>query len=299
MARWFRRHSILSETYPQWIAYLKIMSGNAFVSVILSIVPGLAHLIGGRFREVRWFVLGWLLLLVAGIFFYGGNLGLLLLGFAVGLHGWIAYSHTLIKESDEAGRKIFDLVMLIVIVGLPYFGIRHYVFGDFVFGYTNMAIPYQNVQAGDLLLARRSLSKAANLHRGSLVLAPMAGNIYGGYGHQGPVLRQGPLMAGQIVALPGEEVEVTDVAFFVNGQALDANQFPVPQWLHGIKIGAIRVSADSYFLSAVYNIQFHGNVMMDAGMVERACMAWSSDIKARAIMRWFPLARRGFLRAGE
>ena len=71
------------------------------------------------------------------------------------------------------------------------------------------------------------------------------------------------------------------------------------QLFHGRKIGAIRVSADSYFVSTVYNVQVHGNIMMDAGIVERACVVRSSDIEAVAIMRWFPLARRGFLRAGE
>jgi hypothetical protein len=299
--RWFRLQRVLPEAIskPKVPDFLKIMSANAFLGVILSIVPGLAHCIDGRFREIRWFVLGWFLLLLAGIFFYGGNLGLLLLGLAVGLHGWIAYSHTLMKESDEIGKQIFDLAMLIVIVGLPYFGVRHYAFGDFVFGYTNLTIPYQNIRTGDTLLARHSLAQAANLRRGSLVLAPVVENIYGGYGNHGHVLRQGPLMAGQIVALPGEEVEIIDAVFVVNGQALDDKQFPVPQWLRGRKIGAIGVSADSYFVSTVYNVQVHGNVILDAGIVERACVVRSSDIEAKAVMRWFPLARRGFLRAGE
>jgi len=169
------------------------------------------------------------------------------------------------------------------------------VFRDFVMGYTNLTIPYQNVQSGDLLLARRSLSQAATLRRGSLVLVPVT-TVQGGHG---PTNRHGPLMVGQIVALPGEEIEVADAAFVVNGQALDDKQFPVPQWLHGRKIGAIRVSTDSYFVSTVYNVQVHGNIMMDAGIVGHACMVRSSDIEARAVMRWFPLARRGFLRAGE
>ncbi|MGD1043594.1 MAG: hypothetical protein ABR913_11140 [Sedimentisphaerales bacterium] len=293
MVRWFRLHSILPDTYPRWFAYLKIMSGNAFISIILSIVPGLAHLAGGRFREVRWFVLGWLLLLLAGIFFYCSNLGLLLLGLAVGLHGWIAYSHTLMKESDEMGKKIFDLAMLIVIVGLPYFGIRHYAFGDFVFGYTNLTIPYQNVQTGDLLLARHSLAQATNFKRGSLVLSPVV--VWGGHG---PANRRGPLMVGQIVALPGEEVAIDNASFVVEGHILDDKQFPVPQWLRKGNIGAIQVPAGSYFISTVYNVNAHGMVL-DAGLVGNACVVHSSRIEGKAIMNWLPLARRGFLRAGE
>ena len=295
MVRWFRLHSILPDTYPRWFAYLKIMSGNAFISIILSIVPGLAHLVGGRFREVRWFVLGWLLLLLAGIFFYCSNLGLLLLGLAVGLHGWIAYSHTLIKESDEIGKKIFDLAMLIVIVGLPYFGIRHYAFGDFVFGYTNLTIPYQNVQTGDMLLARHSLAQATNFKRGFLVLSPVV-DIWGGHG---PANRRGPLMVGQIVALPGEEVAIDNASFVVDGHILDDKQFPVPQWLRGSNFGAIHVPDASFFVSTEYNVHIHGDVQVDAGMVSIACVVKFAEVEAVAVMRWFPLARRGFLRAGE
>jgi hypothetical protein len=295
--RWLRLQRALPEAIPKPKVpdFLKIMSEGAFLGIILSIVPGLAHYIDGRFREIRWFVLGWFLALLIGILFYGSDLGLLMLGFAVGLHSWIAFSYTQSKQQDEIADRIRILVLLLIAFVVFYWGIRGTVFRDFVMGYTNLTIPYQNVQSGDLLLARRSLSQAANLHCGFLVLVPVT-TVWGGHG---PTNRHGPLMVSQIVALPGEEVEVNDAAFVVNGQALDDKQFPVPQWLHGRKIGTIRVSADSYFVSTVYNVQVHGNIMIDAGIVERACVVRSSDIEAVAIMRWFPLARRGFLRAGE
>jgi hypothetical protein len=237
------------------------------------------------------------LTLLAGIFFYGGAAGFLLLGLAISFHGWIAFSHAFSKEQVEISDKLVTYAMLLTLLGVFYWGVRNIAFRDFVFGYTNQAVPYQNVQPGDLLLARRSLSDAANLHRGSLVLAPVV--TVGGDGGHGQALRNGPLMAGQIVAVAGEKVAITNDAFVVDGQALDGEQFPVPEWLRKRRIGAIRVPNDWYFLSAQYNLQIHGNVGLEAGLVERACLARSSEIEAKAIMRWFPLGRRGLLRLDQ
>ena len=299
--RWFRLQNVLPEAIskPKVPDFLKIMSAKAFLGVILSIIPGLAHCIDGRFREIRWFALVWFLALLTGIFFYSSNLGLLLLGFAVSIHCWIAFKHMLIKEFDETSQKIVGIVMLVVIIGLPYFGIRYYAFRDFVFGYTNLTIPYQNVRSGDLLLARYSLARVANLHRGAVVLAPVLGNIYGGYGHHGGGFRHGPLMAGQIVGFAGEQVEITNGSFVVDGKTLDTERYPVPDWLRGSNIGAINVPGASFFVSAEYNVNIHGDIKIDAGMVRAACVVEFADVEAVVIMRWFPLARRGFLRAGE
>jgi len=271
------------------------MSGNALLGLILSIVPGLAHFVDRRFRDVRWFVLGWFLALFAGIFFYGSALGLLLLGLAVGFHGWIAFSHALSKEHEATSQNFTDFVMLLVVIGLLYWGVRSIAFRDFVLGYTNLTVPYQNVQAGDMLLARRSLSRAANLDRGSLVLAPLA-NVWGGHGQ---TFRHRSLMAGQIIGLPGEEVVIANNAFVVDGQTLDSVRFPVPNWLRGGGIGAIHVPDGSYFVSDEYNVTIHGNVRLDAALVGLACLVRSSGVEAEAVMRWFPLAKRGFLRTGE
>jgi type IV secretory pathway protease TraF len=274
------------------------MSKHALLGCILSIIPGLAHYVDGRFREVNWFVLVWFLSLTAGIFIYGSNPGLLLLGLAVGIHSWIAYSYALSKELAEPSGKIRTFIVMLFVLGVIYAGIRNTVFKGFVFGYTNMTIPYQNIKAGDLLLARRGLTQAAKLNRGDIVLAPVAGDIYGGYGHHGQALRQGPIMASEIVGLAGEQVEIVNSSFVVDGKTLDAKKYPVPEWLRGHNIAPISVPDTSFFVSIVYNVNGHGMVL-DAGLVGQACVVRSSDIEAKAVMRWFPLARRGFLRAGE
>ncbi len=271
--------------FPDW---LKIMSWNAFFAIALSIAPGLAHLAQGRFRQIRWYFVGWVVFISVGMFLYGSNLGFLLVGLAVAAHAWIAFDASLIKEHSETGPKAFDIVMLLVFFAFIYWGVRVVAFRDFVWGYTSITIPYQSVQSGDLLLARYSLAQTNPLPRGSLVLVPLAHTARG----------EGRMLV-QIVGLPGERIKITDAAFFVDGKTLDVERFPVPEWLQGHNIAAIAVPEDSYFISTVYNVTIRGNRALDTGLVAGACLVKFSEVQARAIMRWFPLARRGFLRPYE
>jgi len=292
--RWIRLRTRFGERL-RVPAFLRIMSGNAALGLLLSLIPGLAQAVDGRFREVRWFVVGWLVLLPAGIFFYGSGAGFLLLGIAVGLHGWIAFRHSLMKEHAEIGQRMFDFSMLLVIFGLLYWGVRSTLFGDFVFGYTNLTIPYQSVESGDMLLARRSLSGAEDLKRGDFVQTSL-----GMVGRGRRIFsRGGARTIVQIVGLGGEKVEITDKAYVIDGRMLDSEQYPVPEWLKGRKIGPIIVDVNSYFVNAIYNVDVRGSVGLTAEMVRQACMVKSSEVESKAIMRWFPLKRRGFLKENE
>jgi hypothetical protein len=272
-------------------AFLKIMSGNALLGLIQSIIPGLAHVIEGRFHEVRLFVLGWFLAALAGIFFFGGSLGFLFLGLAVGLHGWIAFSHALSKEHQGLQRNLADFVMLLVVIGLFYWGVQAVAFGDFVLGNTNLTIPYQNIQVGDTLLARRSGVSSNDILRGSLVVGrfPAVGNYILATSRYDAI--------GQVVALPGEKVEIRGGKFCVNGKALDADKFPVPRWMSDVGLSEI-VAGDSYFVSTDYNVAGNGGNAISS-LLSRVCMLKNSDITAVVVMRWLPVWRRGFLKEDQ
>jgi hypothetical protein len=291
--RWFRRHSLFPEAIarPKVPAFLKIMSGNALVGIILSIVPGFAHLVEGRFREVRWWVPAWFVVLLIGMFFYSSSIGLLFLGFAVGIHSWIAFNHTLMKEHIETNQHLIDFVMLLVLTAIMYFGIRVTVFRDFVVGFSSRTIPYQNVQTGDVMLARRSRAQPNFLKRGSFVLVPL--RDVGGRGMWGV---RGEMIA-QIVAVGGESVDINN-NFVVNGRPLDENHFPVPQWLRR-RVGPIYVPEGSYFINVEYNTTTYGNAALNEGLIKSACVIEGSRIEAAAVMRWLPLSRRGFLKVEE
>jgi len=278
---------------PQMMTLLKKISNSAFPGLILSIVPGLAHFIEGRFREVRWFVLGWLLALLGGIFFYGGTLGFSLLGLAVGLHGWVAFNHSLVREEAEPQKKGLDYMALLVVIGLLYWGIRGTAFRDFTFGYTNLTIPYQNIQSGDLLLARRSAVAGDVPSRGALAI----GSFKQLYNNYGPASGRTYVMIGQIVALPGEKIEITGGQFLIDNQPLDAEKFPVPKWLYGQHLSTT-IPTDSCFVSIAYNVAGHGVALTDK-MIFGVCILQKNDIEAIAVMRWLPVSRRGSLRTGE
>jgi hypothetical protein len=290
--RWFRRQSIFPEAVaePKVPAFLKIMSGNALAGVLLSIVPGLAHFVEGRFREVRWWVLGWIVVLLIGVFFYGSGTGFLFLGFAVGIHSWIAYNHALMKEHIEARERFIDFGMLLVFFGLLYFGVRMTILRDFVLGFSSRTIPYQNVQQGDIVLARRSRARADFLKRGSFVVVGLR-EVWAGR----RIWNVRGEMVAQVVAVGGETVDINGV-FVVNGRPLDVNHFPVPQWLRR-RIEPIYVPDGSYFVNVEYNVR--GNMAVNAGLVKEACVIEGSRIEALAVMRWLPLSRRGFLKVEE
>jgi len=273
---------------PDW---LKIMSWNAFAAIILSIVPGLAHLAQRRFRQILWYFAGWVVFLLAGMFLYGSNMGFLLVGLAIAAHAWIAFHASLIKEHAEAGRRAFDIVVLLVLLAFIYWGVRVSAFRDFVWGYTTLTIPYQSVQSGDCLFARYSRARVDTLSRGSLVLVPLRQVAVG----RANWTRARGEMIVQIVGLPGEKVGISNASFVINGKVLDSRRFPVPRWLLGADTWTIVVPADSYFVSTEYNVR--PQTYTEA--IGSACLAGSSEIEAKAVMVWFPLARRGFLRPYE
>lgn len=271
------------------------LSPGTVTGLILSIIPGLAHLVAGRFSRVRWYCLAWLILLAGAIFLLGSAWGFAMLGLAIGIHAWVAFTYTLNKDCIYPSNKVAWLLALLVVLGLLYWGIRRTVFYDFLWAYTGLTIPYQNVESGDCLLARRSSSDEESIKRGSLVLIPLAtaGNVRGRSERGREIGR----MIVQVIALPGEEIDITEESFFVDGERLDPNEYPVPQWLRRTrKPITIEIPQGRYFVTSEYNVA--GGAQVDA-FIRDACIVRIRDIEARAIMVWFPVNRRGFLKTDE
>ena len=180
MARWKRPFRWLGRRFRRWRIvprentrfrvpdWLRVVSADALITVFLSVVPGLGHLIQKRFREVWWLCLAWLILILAGVFLYGGGLGYTLIGIGIGLHVWIA-ARTLVEEFDVMGWKIVAAAAVLVGLLLVYRLVPRLVTSDLVLGRTTLTIPYHKVQAGDYLLARRSQAGVA-----SVILMPLS-----------------------------------------------------------------------------------------------------------------------------
>jgi hypothetical protein len=251
----------------------------------------LAHLIDRRFREIRWYLLGWLLALALGLFLHGTDIGLGLIGLAIGLHAWIAVQHSLLRRIEGLRARLGVVVLVLIALAVIYWLIPRLIVPDLTGGHTNLTLPHQNIRQADYLLAWRDRVSEPPLPRGSLVLTRL-GSI--GQGRMGRAIRGDQTMAVQIVGLPGETITADDDSYYVDGQPLDSEKYPLPQWLRRRGVYA-RLAPDSYFVSSEYNVQVHGRIEVTQSHVRTVCVVAREAIEARAFMRWLPLSRRGFI----
>ncbi len=290
-ARWLRGHRAV----PEELSAAPIHAGltrarsDPLIGLALSIVPGLGHLIQGRFKEAGLWVLAWLILVSTGVFCWGGQIGFLLLGLAIGVHGWIAVQAGLWEKLTELTERAMAVLGIMLALALLYWAMPRVLFPGYTGVHALMTIPGMKIHVGDYLLARRVVDTSVLLPRGSLVLVHPAGLL-------GTLRLDHPyaMTLGQIVGLPLETVQIQDGAYVVGGRRLDPAKFPVPTWLRG-RSYSIHLAADSYFLSAEYRIAGHGNPGLTGEAITKVSTFARDDIRGRAFLRWWPLSRRGFI----
>lgn len=276
----------------QYRPWLKEVFSDSFLGLFLSIIPGLAHAIQNRFKEIRLYFLAWFVLLLSGLSLYGSAVGFICLGLAIGVHAAIALQYGILKDLTNLSEKIVIIILVLIGLTFLYRFIPRMPFLNFDGGYSSLSIPYYNVEAGDYLLARGGLDEKDLLSRGSLVLIHPA--TLGGY--RRIVTRGNDTVIGEIVGLPGETLEIVNDVFIVDGQLLDVEKYPVPQWMRRVKYSPkTKIPDDNYFVSIRYNVRAH-NVELRASHISQVCIVHKTDIEAKAFMRWWPLSRRGFLR---
>ena len=98
-------------------------------------------------------------------------------------------------------------------------------------------------------------------------------------------------MVVQIIGLPGEMVQIDKNVYIIDGQPLDSEKYPVPQWLQGTMFSDT-VPPDTYFVSSEYSINRR---QIREGHIRTASLMNFDAVRARAFMRWLPLLRRGFI----
>jgi hypothetical protein len=275
--------------FPAW---MKEVLSDSVLGLFLSVIPGLAHLVRGRFKEIRWYFLWWVILLLSGFFLYGSVWGLICLGASVGFHAGIALEYGLLKDLRGFSNKVIAAVTVAVVLALIYRVVFGMLLSNFVGGYIPLTIRDQGIESGDYLLASRGPFTSEQVGRGSLVLI-RPGTIIGGRNRYVRRGRSG-LTVGEIIGLPGEVVEVQDDAFRVNGERLTPERYPAPEWLRNSQI-SVDVGNDCYFVSSEYEMHAHGRQLTEED-IRKACVFRRSEIEGLAFMLWQPLGRRGFLR---
>lgn len=273
-----------TRAFPDW---LRKASKVAFFGAVLSFVPGVAHLIQGRFREIRWWVVGWFVLLLGALFFFGSGLGMLLMGLALGVHVWIAVHSALLQEYQQFNYRLMGYLIILVFYFMFYRLLTPIVFFDLQGGYSAVNVPYARVEHGDFLIGRPSQTDPDDITRGSFVLVQLENVANHGF------RRQTNTGYAQVIGLAGETVAIENDRFVVDDQPLDAEQYPLPTWLKRQTFSTI-VPQDSYFISA----QYSGRGYNEAQAIE-VCVVNRSQIEAKAFLRWNPLQRRGFIQETE
>ena len=272
---------------PAWIAQA---TDDILIGLVLSLIPGLAHFTQKRFKEIRWYFLAWLVLLIAGLFLFGSQAGFICLGLAIGIHTTIAVQYKILKEL-EIGKKLVMVILILIALTIIYSFSPRILIPNLTGSYSNMSAPYQKIAAGDYLLGWRNLKQNAALKRGDLVfIHPEYFGI-----HMWQTYTGRELIVGQIVGLAGEQLDIKDGVFIVNGQKLDSNIYPVPQWLQISEYSGI-IPERNYFISVQYNINIGHNMVLQSTQINLICVRKAEDIQSRVFMRWMPLSRRGFVR---
>jgi hypothetical protein len=269
---------------------LNRVASDGLFGLVVNVVPGLAHLIRRRFKEVRFFVLLWAVLLSVGLFLYGSGVGYVLLGLAIGLHAWIAISFGLFKEVPRFIERCVTTLIVVACFALLYWGVPRIVFRGYTGGYTALTIPEMRIEAGDYLLVRRTPHVDEPFRRGTLVLIRPA-RIYN---ERVDIFREQPSMIGQIVGLPGETLKLAHGFYAVGDEPLDPERFPVPRWLEDQKM-TVFIRPGQYFVSSAYTVRAQGNARLTNEAIRTVCLLEGGSIQGRAFMRWWPLGRRGFI----
>lgn len=270
-----------SRAFPDW---LRKVSRVGFFGAMLSFIPGLAHVIQKRFHTVRWWIVAWLVILLAALSFYGSPIGLILLGLAIGIHVWIAVHSALIDEYPQFNYRAVGFAIFLFFYFILYMAIGRLIFAGLQGGYASVDVPYAKIQHGDYLLGRPSQADPADITRGNFVLVELE-NVRG----QRMGRRRGSAYA-QVIGLGGDTVRISNRHFVVNDEVLDTERYPVQAWLPN-ELGSTVVPQDSYFISAQYR-----GTGYNMSQVLQVCIVNHDQIESKAFFRWMPLHRRGFIR---
>lgn len=264
---------------------------------VLSIVPGLGHLVAGRFKEVRLWWIIWLVLFITLVTLYGTPMGWFVLGLAAACHAYIALEVGILDYLDELGARVMAILVTTVLVMIVYGVFPRWPL-NLRFIRVPFDVPAYNVRRGDLLVFRALDASTAELPSGTIVLSDVA---------QLRLLERRTLRVdrlvrrgvGQVVGCGLDQIIIDSEGterprqFYCEGEPLDPNEVPVPRWLHGVSwVGD--VPSDHFFVSHTFRMSGQ-DFDITNHVIRSACMIPTERIHRRATMVWWPLQRRHFL----
>jgi hypothetical protein len=245
--------------------------------ILLSIIPGLGHLIFNRLRSVAFYLAAWAVIIVLSLVFFGSSRGVFFAVTAAGIHAMIATGLTAIHRDDSFLRRLaLNMLMTVVFACMYLLIIRGLV------GLRSLRVvrdyPYYNIVQNDVLIFHRGSAQRDRLKRGSIVACRV--DTFRRIGNRA-------VRPAQIIGLPGETVSVSGNVFVVNGAALDMVRFPLPDYLRGVNVSEMKLSENQYFVSVPYQV-VHGGQQAVLNLIHRMCFLDGDEIIAKARFVWMP-----------
>ncbi len=273
---------------------------KAIKGFVLSIIPGLGHVVMGEGLRISLVVLAWIIALALAFWLIPSQWGWLSLGIGAGLHAWLALDAGLLRLLDKLTEKLAAVGAGFVIFVIVYLGASLIVqpihprngrapslgLGRSFFEKANLDIPGERIVIGDILRLS-PWDPNAPINRGTLIRHNA--QVFAFYRYHTARLRQRDDRAmGQIIGLPQEWIAVDANQYLVNNRRLDPNQYPVPLWLRGKTLKPIQIPPEKLFVSTPYNT----GQPINSKLAHQACLVDPNDIDGKATMLWLPARRR-------
>jgi hypothetical protein len=259
--------------------------------VLQSLVPGLPWFLRGDYRIFRRTAGLWLGLFLMMVFWYGTGAGQLFRGLTVAVHAMlIGYANGL-GQVRRWWRRLAIALLLLYAVWMPYRMIAR----AFPVGQMNIEIPAQGLLAEDDVVGwRGAVQFPVNVTRGAVVLGRLPQMQVPG---RGVYVRGGTVAPVQVIGLPGETLRLASGQFHVDGVPLPVDAYPVPPSLQQVEELEFSVPAASYLVSSSFllDLPTRNRLVREEEVVANVVVLPASSLEARAVLRWYPILRRGFL----
>lgn len=287
--------SRMSERLGRLFVGGETLPGSATAAIVLSVLPGLGHLLDGRKRAALIAFAAWAVVVVLTVNFYAGMVGGLLVGLAVGIHTGVMFDAGRVRQHAETLRsRLHVMLLLLITVGIGYFLIDRMVRRRIGFVTSAFSLAAADVEPKDYLLISR---RPAAYRRGDLVMASSIDHSMYRVGHETYIDLSIP---GEtvfvVIAVAGDEVQASQEGVRVNGSLvrkddLPDGRVPLPKEPLTVTVPAGRVVA----LCPIRRVQ----AMVDTEDSDVALFVWqhlylmrTSNIRGRAVGVYLPIGRR-------
>ncbi len=266
------------------------LPSESVAAIYMSLVPGLGHLMGRRWRAGLLWGGVWAILLLMALGLWGGPFAWILAGLPLSWHVSAMADAGQVRRWAKSAQRHLRLMMLhvflpcFILYAVAFVLVNHF----FQVADSLQATVRQGIRQGDTLLFQR-LSRSSALRQGDLVVlgwSERRDDLFGGNEpyRQGEQFRFASLSRtiriphlAQVLAFPGDQVEISGRQVKVNGVLLPMDLTRAWQWeAPPAKFASPRLETGSVLLFDGFDI----------------LQKPRNSIESRVRAIWFPLARR-------